>query len=298
MKRMAWFSIVVLLFLAVGCSSNDEGKHETNGSTTNEHETENEHGQTNNENSSHTDSENNDESIEVDGDEGAKETDEMESPAYEIDEESSSVIPIDDADEDVVLITIDDAPDEHAIEMAQTLKDLDVNAIFFVNGHFLETEEEKEMVKKIHDMGFLIGNHTYSHPNLSEISPEEQREEIVKVSDMVEDIIGERPAFFRAPHGINTDTSREVIAEENMVLMNWTYGYDYFEPYMDKEKITEAMISGEAPEIDIDYSLLKPGANLLMHDREWTNAALKDIITGLRDKGYEMVDPKLIKTNQ
>jgi len=234
----------------------------------------------------------------VEGDEGAKETDEMKSPAYEIDEESSSVIPIDDADEDVVLITIDDAPDEHAIEMAQTLKDLDVNAIFFVNGHFLETEEEKEMVKKIHDMGFLIGNHTYSHPNLSEISPEEQREEIVKVSDMVEDIIGERPAFFRAPHGINTDTSREVIAEENMVLMNWTYGYDYFEPYMDKEKITEAMISGEAPEIDIDYSLLKPGANLLMHDREWTNAALKDIITGLRDKGYEMVDPKLIKTNQ
>src|SRR5699024_2320192 len=109
--------------------------------------------------------------------------------------------------------------------------------------------------------------HTYSHPNLSTIPPEEQREEIIRVSDMVEEITGERPAFFRAPHGVNTDTSRKVANEEGMLLMNWTYGYDYFKPYEDKQKLTEAMISGEGPEVGVDYSLLKSGANLLMHDR-------------------------------
>lgn len=82
----------------------------------------------------------------------------------------------------------------------------------------------------------------------------------------------------------------------SMILMNWTYGYDYFEPYMDADKLAEAMISGEGPEVDVDYSLLKPGANLLMHDREWTNEALERIVNGLRDSGYEIVDPHLIQT--
>lgn len=214
---------------------------------------------------------------------------------YEVDD-NWSIVPMDDANEEVVLVTIDDAPDGHALDMAETLEELGVNAIFFVNGHFLESEDEKETLKAIYDKGFLIGNHTYSHPNLKELTEEEQREEIVKVSDMVEEIIGERPKFFRAPHGANTDFSKKLVNEEGMVFMNWTYGYDYFEPYMDKDKITEAMISGEGPEAGVDYSLLKPGANLLMHDREWTAAALHDIVAGLRDKGYEMVDPRLIET--
>ena len=207
-----------------------------------------------------------------------------------------SVVPIDDADENIILLTIDDAPDKHALEMAKTLKELDAPAIFFVNGHFLTTPESEEMLKEIHEMGFPIGNHTYSHKNLKDLSEEEQREEIVSVSDRVEEIIGERPKFFRAPHGSNTEFSENLVAEEKMLLMNWTYGYDYFEPYMDKDKIVEAMISGEGPEVDVPYSLLKPGANLLMHDREWTNAGLKEIVEGLREKGYEPVDPRLIET--
>lgn len=301
MKKLGWAAVFLLLLFVVACSSNDE-KSETESGTSNNQEENNENDIDNNErNENNDDANNQEENEDKESDDGqdAKQDEEAVAPTYEIDQETWSVVPIDDsADEDVVLITIDDAPDEHAVEMAHTLKDLDVNAIFFVNGHFLETDEEKEKLKEIYDMGFLIGNHTYSHPDLSTISPEEQREEIVKVSDMVEEIIGERPAFFRAPHGILPDTTKEVVEEEDMVLMNWTYGYDYFEPYEDKEKLTEAMISGEGPEVDVDYSLLKSGANLLMHDRDWTNAALEDIIKGLRDKGYEMVDPTLIETNK
>src|SRR5699024_3505190 len=128
-----------------------------------------------------------------------------------------SVEPIDDANEKVVLLTIDDAPDTYALEMAETLKKLDAHAIFFVNGHFIETEEKKEILKEIHEMGFVIGNHTYSHDNLNDLSKEEQKEEIVRVNDMVEEIIGERPKFFRAPFGVYTDYAKEIIAKENMV---------------------------------------------------------------------------------
>lgn len=215
---------------------------------------------------------------------------------YEINQSTWSVEPItDDTNEQVVLLTIDDVPDKYGLDMAHTLADLDAPAIFFVNGHFIQTEEKQAMLKEIHDLGFAIGNHTYTHPVLSDISEAEQRQEIVELNDLIEDITGERPKFFRAPHGVNTDYSTQVVAEEGMVMMNWTYGYDYFEPYMDKDKLAEAMITGEGPEVDVNYSLLKPGANLLMHDREWTKDALEQIVTGLREQGYEMVDPDLIQ---
>lgn len=206
------------------------------------------------------------------------------------------VVPLDeDANEKVVLLTIDDAPENHAVEMAATLKELDAPAIFFVNGHFLQTEEGKEALQTIHDMGFAIGNHTYSHQQLSLVDESVQKEEILELSQLIEEIIGEKPKFFRAPHGDNTDFAKELVEDEGMLLMNWTYGYDYFEPYQDAEKLTEAMVTGEGPEVDVPYSLLKPGANLLMHDREWTAAALKDIVNGLREKGYDIVDPETIQ---
>src|SRR5690625_7466328 len=76
------------------------------------------------------------------------EEDEAVKAEYEINE-LFSIVPIDGANEKVVLLTIDDAPDDHALEMAQELKEMDANAIFFVNGHFLESKEEKETLKEI-----------------------------------------------------------------------------------------------------------------------------------------------------
>ncbi|MFK3937085.1 polysaccharide deacetylase family protein [Alkalihalobacillus sp. NPDC078783] len=205
---------------------------------------------------------------------------------YKINDVIWTVEPIEDADSEVVLLTIDDAPDQHAVEMAETLKEKDVSAIFFVNGHFLHTDEEKERLKEIHNMGFEIGNHTATHPDLKAISEEEQREEIVSVNDQVEEIIGERPRFFRAPFGSNTDFSKDLVAEEGMTLMNWTYGYDWEVDYQTADALADIMVNNE---------FVQNGANLLMHDREWTNEALSDIVDGLRDKGYEFVDSHAIE---
>lgn len=215
-------------------------------------------------------------------------------PQYELNN-IWSVKPISDANEKVVLLTIDDAPDKYALEMAKTLKDLDAKAIFFVNGHFLQTEKQKDWLKQIHEMGFEIGNHTFNHPYLwqnkngvrYELPEEEQREEIVSLSNLIEEIIGERPKFFRAPYGHNTDYSNKLAKEEGMLVMNWSFGYDWNQNYMTEESLADIMVN---------TNLLGKGANLLMHDREWTAAALDDIVKGLREKGYEIVDPDLIKT--
>jgi peptidoglycan/xylan/chitin deacetylase (PgdA/CDA1 family) len=205
---------------------------------------------------------------------------------YELNPANWTLQPIGDANPKAVLLTIDDAPDKYALEMAKTLIALNAPAIFFVNGHFIDTDEEKANLKAIFDLGFTIGNHTQTHANLKNSTEEQQREEIIKVNETVEAIIGEKPIFFRAPFGVNTDFSRNLVKEEGMLLMNWTYGYDWEKQYMDATNLTDIMVNTE---------YLTNGANLLMHDRKWTAEALTGIVEGLRAKGYDLIDPQTIK---
>lgn len=217
---------------------------------------------------------------------------------YEVSDDHSYIHVIDgvEANDRAALLTYDDVPDNYAMEIAEILQEYNAPAIFFVNGMYIEDQEGQDTIEKIYNMGFEIGNHTQTHANLQQISEEQQYEEIMQTSDLIEEVTGERPRFFRAPHGANTDFATQTAYENGMMLMNWTYGYDYFEPYMEADKLAEAMITGEAPEIDINYSLLAPGANLLMHDREWTMEATPAIIEGLREQEYELVDPALIRS--
>lgn len=209
---------------------------------------------------------------------------------YQINPDIFTVQPIKDADTEVILLTFDDAPqppDSHTLEIAQTVKEKGANAIFFVVGQFLESEESRAIIKEVFDMGFEIGNHSYSHPDMSSISYEEQLEEIVATNDAIEEITGKRPRFFRAPYGMYNADTDAISTLENMTLMNWTYGYDWVDGYMEETALADIMVN--APE-------LGSGGNLLMHDRPWTAAAIGAIIDGIRAQGYEMVDPKLIES--
>lgn len=186
----------------------------------------------------------------------------------------------------IALLTIDDAPDQYAADIADKLHEHHASAIFFVNGQFLKKDENKKALKHIHDLGFMIGNHTMTHQNLKNLSEQKQREEIVGVNKAVEKVIGEKPAFFRAPFGSNTDYSDRLIQKEGMVKTNWTFGYDWDQKYQSKKALTD---------ITLNSPYLQDGANILMHDRKWTDEAIPDIVEGLRNKGYTIIDPKAIK---
>lgn len=226
-----------------------------------------------------------------DGKKGEEATFEQKPPKYKM-TDNFYIKPIDDSDPKVVLLTIDDAPEEHAVEMAKTLKRLDAKAIFYINKIYVDKDNGKEKLKKLHKMGFPLGNHTVSHPNLSDLSKKEQRDELVPVYDQIKKVTGEPVKFFRAPHGVNTALSDKLAKQRDVLVMNWSYGYDFKAGYQDADKLTDIML-------DPDPSgLLRDGAILLMHDRDWTNKALADIVKGLRDKGYKILDPALLKTPQ
>lgn len=207
---------------------------------------------------------------------------------YEIHPEIFTVVPI-EADEtneeELVLLTFDDAPYGNSLEIADALDAKGVSAIFFINGMYMEDDEGFEVVQELHERGFEIGNHSHTHLNLSEQSEEVQKEEIVKTNAIIEEATGESPRFFRAPFGVMTDYSKELLEELGMTWMNWSFGYDWESEYQESAALTE---------ITLNTPYLSDGANILMHDREWTAAATADIIKGLDDLGYTMVDPKLI----
>ena len=290
---------IALLILITGCNNSMNGKvdsqklHETINKSTNEQESGKQksvftNGIANDKThskGSEKDNVNLDNHLVKDSD-GAEASKTHKQKLYQVNSSDWRIEPITDANKKIVLLTIDDAPDRYSIEMAQILHDLKVKAIFFVNGHFLDSEEEEHVLKEIYQMGHVIGNHTMTHRNLSDLSNEEQESEIINLNDLVEKIIGERPQFFRAPFGVITDVSRTIAAKEGMVLMNWTYGYDWESEYRSKEALTNIMVNSP---------FLKNGANLLLHDREWTKEALSQIVDGLRSKGFEIVDPNLIQ---
>ncbi|WP_419883700.1 polysaccharide deacetylase family protein [Peribacillus sp. B-H-3] len=208
-------------------------------------------------------------------------------PQYRLNPATWSLKPITKANPKAILLTFDDSPDKYALDIAKTLQSLHVKAIFFVNGHFLESAEGRKKLKAIHDMGFMIGNHTYHHTGLKDLPEAKQKDEIVKLNNLVKSITGEQPKFFRAPFGQNTDYSKKIAAQQKMILMNWSFGYDWVKEYQSKAAITKIMLT---------TPYLTSGANLLMHDRKWTSEAIKDIVQGYQAMGYDIIDPALIET--
>lgn len=201
------------------------------------------------------------------------------------------VVPLNPEDNaKVALLTFDDSPQtegtSYSLEIAKTLKEKGVSAIFFVNGMYLENEFGKNQVKQISDLGFTIANHTYSHPHLDQIDLETTRTEIKKTNDLVEEITGKRPTIFRPTFGVMGEHTQQVLDEEGMIWFNWTYGYDWEPEYMEAEPLAKKMVESE---------FLGDGANLLMHDRKWTSEAIGQIVDGLQAKGFTIVDPKEIE---
>lgn len=282
MKNKIYSSLLLSALLLAGCK-NEAQTPEKNENETNEDTTE-----------QVKDKDTDDK--ETDNKADTEDTNENESEAeevtyqYRINPDTFSVESIDDENRDenekLVLLTFDDAPYGNTMAIAKALEEKNVKALFFINGMYMEDEEGFETIQKVHDMGFEIGNHTHTHAKLDDYSEEDQLEEIIKTNDIIEEAVGERPRFFRAPHGIMTDYAKQVTEDEKMTWMNWSFGYDWQPEYQDPTALVD---------ITLNTELLGDGANILMHDRTWTAEAVPEIVDGLIEQGFTIVDPKLIQ---
>jgi len=173
-----------------------------------------------------------------------------------------------------VALTFDDGPHyAYTKILLDGLKEREVVATFFVTGEHAALHPD--LVKRMHDEGHLVGNHTYSHMQLRHDNGEEYKEELILTNEVLEEIIGEEIIFVRPPYGSWDKTFEE---ELNMIPVLWTV--DPLDWCSDSAQCIVQNTMCEVGENDI----------ILMHDYYETSvtAALK-IVDELLEDGFMFV---------
>lgn len=188
-----------------------------------------------------------------------------------------------DKDKPMVAITFDDGPGNGTQQILDILSEYDSVATFFVIGKHVE--QQPELLKAIVDQGSVIGNHTWSHKNLRSLSKDQILSEIQAVDDIVNEICGISPAVIRAPFGEVNDDIRNIAAETNRQLINWTVDPRDWST-KDANQTYDAIMNS-----------VENGSIILVHDYySETAEAMVLVIPELLNQGYQLVTiPELLE---
>ncbi|MDH6122244.1 polysaccharide deacetylase family protein [Kitasatospora sp. GAS204B] len=194
----------------------------------------------------------------------------------------------------VMALTFDDGPSpQYTPQVLDILRDHSVHATFFVCGDNIQLYPD--VVRRIVAEGHTIGNHTWSHPHLGDLSDDDVRDQIQRTQDAVTQVSGRTPVLFRAPYGEFADASLAVCADLGLRPISWSVDpTDWANPGSDA--ITSRVLAGAAT-----------GAIVLEHDgteggdddppagtggdRSQTVTALSDYLPQLLDAGYTFTTP-------
>jgi cellulose synthase/poly-beta-1,6-N-acetylglucosamine synthase-like glycosyltransferase/peptidoglycan/xylan/chitin deacetylase (PgdA/CDA1 family)/spore germination protein YaaH len=197
-----------------------------------------------------------------------------------------------------VAISFDDGPDpKWTPKILDILRDKGVKGTFLLIG--AEAQENVGLMKRVVREGHEIGNHTYSHPDISEISNQRLDLELKVTERLFQSKLGIRPLYFRPPYDIDEepdtdDQAAPVVHIQNdgyIIIGNKIDTDDWNEhPHKTPAEITESVLK------QLDAMKTKPqfrGSIILMHDgggdRAATVAALPVLIDALRAHGYTIV---------
>ncbi len=195
-------------------------------------------------------------------------------------------------------ISFDDGPDPRwTPKILDILKEKHVHATFFMIGD--EAAENVGLMQRVYRDGNEIGNHTYTHPDISEITYRQLDLEVDLNERLFESKLGVQPLFFRPPYDIDEepDTDDEAapvvrIQRDGFIIIgNKIDTNDWNEhPRKSPQEILDLVLT------QLRTMKTKPqfsGSIILLHDgggdRSATVAALPVLIDGLRARGYKFV---------
>ena len=177
----------------------------------------------------------------------------------------------------LVALTFDDGPAEGITDkVLDVLEENGVKASFFLIGNNI-TDKTKPLVKRAHDMGCSIENHSRTHRAMTTLTEQEILDEISYTSNAIEKITGEKPQFFRPPY-IDHDKKMYDLIDLAFIC---GYGCVDWLPVVSAYERAERILAQA-----------KPGFIILMHDMQGnvqTVEAIKTIIPELKRQGYEFV---------
>ena len=186
-----------------------------------------------------------------------------------------------------VALTFDDGPGASTAQIMAILRDADVTATFFNIG--VNATVRPDLVRAEAQEGFLLGNHTWSHPQLTTLSESAQAQEMDRATAEQISLVGSRPCFFRPPYGSYNSTTLTLAAERGMAAYNWSVDTEDW----------KARGSGSSFWVNRIITRAQAGGSqshpvVLMHNQPGampaTVAALPSIIAFYRARGYTFVD--------
>lgn len=135
---------------------------------------------------------------------------------------------------DELALTFDDGPNPAwTPQLLDILAARNVHATFFMVGGFAKAEPP--LVRRVAAAGHLIGNHSWSHPNMARSASSRIREELTRTSDTLAQITGTPIRFFRPPYGARRPFALRTARELGMTPVMWNaMTNDWVEPSADR----------------------------------------------------------------
>jgi peptidoglycan/xylan/chitin deacetylase (PgdA/CDA1 family) len=131
-------------------------------------------------------------------------------------------------------LTFDDGPNPAwTPKLLEVLAEHEIRATFFMLGG--RAQAQPALVKSVVEAGHLIGNHSWSHPNLARTAASKVREELTRTKDVLEQITGKPVKYFRPPFGARRPVVFKIARELGMTVVTWNaMTSDWSEPSGDR----------------------------------------------------------------
>ena len=155
----------------------------------------------------------------------------------------------------------------------ETLDKTKVKITFFIVGDW--ADKYPEAVKKIHEKGHEIANHSNTHPHVNKLSLEKNIEQIETASEKLRKLTGENVNLYRCPYGEYNDTVINAANKINYYTIQWSL-----------DTLDYTGLTGEKMWERLDTKL-KCGDIILMHNgTNHTADSLEMLINNIQKKGY------------
>jgi peptidoglycan/xylan/chitin deacetylase (PgdA/CDA1 family) len=176
-----------------------------------------------------------------------------------------------------VALTFDDGPSPYTDRLLQILKDNDAKSTFFLIGN--KVAANPAGAKRIADAGMEVANHTWEHPNMTTIPPEDIPSQLSKANDAIQAATGQRPKLFRTAGGLINDNVLATAKQQGMADINWdVIPFDWMND--SNTDATTYMLKTQ----------IKPNSVVLFHDTySSTVDVVYQFIPVLKHNGYHLV---------
>lgn len=189
----------------------------------------------------------------------------------------------------VVWLTIDDGPGADTLPLLELLDAHGANATFFVVGE--RAAARPDLLREIVRRGHGIGNHSYQHPSawFWALPPARMRDEISRTQQVLADITGIPPRWFRAVVGMSNPFVAATLKAHGLARVAWTArGFD-------------AVASDPLQVVARIERGLAPGAIVLLHENAGHGRSvevLAALLPRLQALGYRAVLPETVEQEQ